>query len=63
MKQLPIINSRDVDTGDEGSAIVKYDDSAVAVTLSLRSDGDVQVVMPKQAATPLREALRIATDQ
>lgn len=54
---------RDVDSSDEAVAIVRYDQDRVALCLSLKSNGDVEIVMSKADAGKLIEALKKATSK
>jgi len=57
MTEAATITFRDVSTEDEGVAIVRYDTNSVALCLSLKEDGDVEVVMTKVDARKLAAAL------
>jgi len=61
MKQVATVTFADLDTSDEVWAIVKSDGSSVIFGLSLKSDGDLQVVMKKSDAKLLADALREAS--
>jgi hypothetical protein len=63
MKEAATITFRDDDSSDEAVAIVRYDEGRVALCLSLKSDGDVEVVMKKADAGTLIEALKRAISQ
>ncbi len=63
MKEAATIKFKDAESSDEAVAIVRYDESRVAICLSLKSDGDVEVVMNKADAGKLVEALRNAMSQ
>jgi hypothetical protein len=60
MQEATTITFRDAETSDEGIAIVRYDESCVALCLSLKSDGDIEVVMKKSDAGKLIEGLKRA---
>ena len=60
MEQGTIIKFKDLDTSDEAFVIVRFDEASVVVGLSLKSNGDMQVVMTKQKAKELIEALKKA---
>lgn len=60
MKDPVIIRFRDRDTSDDAIVIVRHDETSVVVGLSLMSNGDLQVVMGKDDARQLLEALRNA---
>ena len=63
MKEAATITFNDADSTEEAVAIVRYDESRVALCLSLKSDGDVEVVMMKADAGTLIEALKEAMNQ
>ena len=60
MKEAGTINFQDAKDSDESVAIVRCDEKSVAVCLSKKSDGDMEVVLDKQAARLLLEVLRKA---
>lgn len=60
MKEAGTINFRDATDSDEAAVIVRYDEESVAVCLSKKSDGDMEVVMNKQDAETLLKALQKA---
>jgi hypothetical protein len=60
MKEAATIKFIELDTSSEALAIVRYDQASVAVCLSVQSNGDVEVVMRKEDARALLEALRTA---
>ena len=60
MKEAATILLRDIDSSDEAVVIVRYDENHVALCLSLRSGGDVEVLMNKTDAEMLIEALNKA---
>lgn len=60
MTEAVTIQFEDLETRQEALAIVRYDDSCVVVALSHREDGDIQVVMNKEQAMKLMEALKVA---
>ena len=62
MKEAATIKFTELETADEALAIVRYDEVAVAVCLSVKSTGDLEVVMTKENARDLMEALRAAVD-
>ena len=57
MKEAATIKFRDSETGDEAVAIVRYDKRHIALCLSLKPNGDVEVVMGAVEARKLLEAL------
>jgi len=60
MKEPVTIKFEDLETRREALAIVRYDDSCVVIALSHKEDGDLQVVMSKEQASKLLEALNAA---
>jgi hypothetical protein len=60
LEEIATIKFTDIDTNDEAVAIVRSDEDSVAVALSLESDGDIEVVMKKEDAKKLSEALKKA---
>jgi len=61
MKKEPtIIKFKDKDTADEALVIVRYDEASLVLGLSHKSNGDMQVVMGKEDAKKLVDALLIA---
>jgi len=63
MNEAATIQIQDVQSADEAVAIVRYGEGRVALCLSLKSDGDIEVTMNKADAGRLIEALRRAADQ
>jgi hypothetical protein len=57
MNHIETITFQDADEHCEAAAIVRADASHVVVALTLASDGDMQVVMPRDAAEQLHRAL------
>jgi hypothetical protein len=60
MENVATVRFKDVDADDEALAIVRARVGAVAVALSLQQDGDLEVVLPVDAARELRRALDAA---
>jgi hypothetical protein len=60
MEQAGSVKFVDADSGDDAYASVRYDGATVALAISLKSDGDVEVFMSKQDARLLLDALRVA---
>ena len=60
MKEIATLNVLAADSGDEALAIVRAGRGLVAVSLSSRSDGDVEIVFAPKAARELLDALRQA---
>ncbi|PWU20251.1 MAG: hypothetical protein C5B50_04385 [Verrucomicrobia bacterium] len=62
MTEATTIKFKDQESGDEAIAIVRYDDSSVGLSLSLASNGDVEVFMPKPIARALIKELAKAAE-
>jgi hypothetical protein len=60
IEHVATITFKDAESFDEAVAIVRRDENAVVLCLSVRHGSDVQVVMGKTDATKLLEALRTA---
>jgi len=60
MNEVATIKIQDVESADKAVAIVRYGEGRVALCLSLKSNGDVEVTMTKADAERLIEALRQA---
>lgn len=60
MKESTTITFEDAESSEEAVAIVRYDQSNVALCLSLKSNGDMEVVMKKEDARKLIAALNKA---
>ena len=60
MQHVATLVFKDAETSDEAVAVVRRDENAVAVTLSVQHGSDVQVVMSKADARALLEALKTA---
>ena len=63
MKEVATIIFKDAESSDEAVAIVRYDESLVALCLSLKSGGDTEVIMTKTDARKLVEAMKRAMSQ
>jgi len=61
-ENISTIHFTDADEGGEGVAIVRRCGSSVALTLSLRDDGDLQVVLDLVAARSLVAAIQQAIE-
>ena len=57
MENIATINFRDLDSGDEAVVIVRSGSDRVALALTLRTEGDVEVVMPADVCAELAAAL------
>jgi hypothetical protein len=57
MNHIDTIIFQDGDERCEAAAIVRADANRVELALTLASDGDIQVVMPHDAAKRLHDAL------
>lgn len=62
MTQIDTINFFDIETGGEACAIVRADQGCVALALSLRNGGDVEVFMEPATMKTLIGALQKALD-
>ena len=60
VQPIATIAFTDRDSDDEAHAIVRAGDGSVALALTLRRDGDLQVVMSAEAAGELIDALSVA---
>ena len=60
MKHVATIKFQDADSNDEGFAFVRADAESVALGLSLKTNGDLEVVMPHESARALIAALQEA---
>jgi hypothetical protein len=63
MTEAATIMFQDADSSDEAVAIVRYDADHVALGLSLKGDGDLEVLMKKADAKKLSDALMAALTQ
>jgi hypothetical protein len=61
MQHAASITFIDIDSKDEAWLGVRYDETKVALALSLKTDGDIEVVMGKENARKLIAALQQAT--
>ena len=52
----------DRESSDEAVVIVRHDDVAVGLAISLTSDGDIEVFIGKDAARSLIDALKMAVE-
>lgn len=60
MKNSATIKFTDLESADEALVFVRYDESAVALGLSIKSDGDMEVFMTKETARAVIKALQAA---
>jgi hypothetical protein len=60
MEHVASIHFTDPDSNDEALAIVRTTDSDVALALSVRNNGDLEVVLPIDACNELIAALQRA---
>ncbi|NUT56308.1 MAG: hypothetical protein HOQ03_10030 [Thermoleophilia bacterium] len=60
MEHVATIHCTDLNSDDEALAIVRAGDSAVALALSVRDGGDLEVVLPIDACNELIAALQRA---
>ncbi len=61
MKNAGSLRFKDADSGDDAFVSVRYGDTNVALAVSLKQDGDIEVLMSKKDAKVLLDALRTAT--
>jgi hypothetical protein len=61
MQHAATITFIDAGSNDEACVGVRYDENTVALFLSLKTDGDIEVCMSKEVAKKLIEALKLAT--
>lgn len=62
MTQIDTIDFRDIETGDDACVIVRAEQGCVALALSLRNDGDVEVFMEPDKIRALVRTLQKALD-
>ena len=60
MTEATTISFQDAETLEDAFLIVRYDAGRVALAVSLKSNGDIEVVMTKDKAKSLRDALNKA---
>ena len=60
MEQIATIAFKERETGSDAAAIVKRDADSVALALTIQSDGDILVVMSREDARRLLDALQAA---
>jgi hypothetical protein len=58
MNEAAAVVIQDSDLTEQGVIAVQYDNKSVAITVSLKSYGDIGAVITKQAAKKLKDALR-----
>ena len=63
MKYAGSVKFTDGNSNDEAYVAVRYDEGTVALAVSLKQDGDIEVFMSKADARILAEILRDATSQ
>jgi hypothetical protein len=57
MEELTTFTFNDAASGEEACVVIRYGGGTVAIAVSLSTDGDVEVVMPKQELNKLIDAL------
>ena len=62
MEEIATIRFQEVDTADEGFAIIRRSSNAVAIALSLRGNGDIEIVITKDDARRFLKALQAAIE-
>jgi hypothetical protein len=60
MKKTIVTEFKDLDAGDNGLVIIRYDNDSVVIGLSLESNGDMQVVLKRADAQNVIKALEKA---
>ena len=60
MKSVSTIEFRDADGQDDALIVVRAGNRRIALGVSLKSDGDMEVVMPVEKAQTLIESLQQA---
>jgi len=60
MKEIATISFTDVESGDEATAIVRAMHGAVALAISLKRGGDLEVALPTGSVEDLVSALKEA---
>ena len=60
MKAVATIQFKELGASDEGVVIIRNDEQSVAICLSVRKNGDLEVVMSKADAKAVLEALETA---
>lgn len=63
MNEITTLAIQDIESSDEALAIVRYGKDRIALALSQKSNGDIEIVMNKANALALSEALKKAADQ
>jgi hypothetical protein len=63
MKPIATIIFQEVGTGEECVVFVRAESGSIAIALSRKSDGDVQVVLPTVQARELSRALYAAVGE
>jgi len=63
VKEAASITFHDLESSEEAVVIVRYDTERIALCLSLKTDGDVEVVMDKANTKRLIEALNKAVNE
>jgi hypothetical protein len=62
MKEGAMVEFVDLDSRSRGFSLVRYELGIVALTLSLETNGDIEVFLPVDAARALQLALGAAID-
>jgi len=60
MEEIATITFTECETSSHATAIIRRDDESVALCLTVESNGDLEVVMKRDDAKRLLEALRAA---
>jgi hypothetical protein len=62
MEESTMLSFKDHDSGDEAFALVRVFPQAIGLVLSLKSDGDIQLVLAPRDCRRLIDALQRAVD-
>jgi hypothetical protein len=58
LQEIATLEFRDLDSGDEGVAIVRAGSGRIALALSLRHDGDIETILSPPECAAVIEALQ-----
>ena len=62
MEEIATIQFQEIETSDQGLAVIRRSKDAVAIALSLQGNGDIEAVMTKEDARRLLKALQAAVE-
>jgi hypothetical protein len=60
MNDAVTIKFTDLDSSDEALVLIRHDETSVVLGISLKSNGDIEVVMTKENARAVIHALELA---